>query len=124
MENALLKAGDRAVYSNWGKKIKGAVCGHHCDPAILLFVPDSTEKGISPLFITTDGTYRDETKIVVTRIDETREAWDALSPSVRSALIMLGRNCGKKISAIQALRSLCPSLSLTEAKRAIENFPL
>lgn len=124
MENALLKAGDRVVYSNWGKKIKGVVRGHHCDPAILLFVPDSTEKGISPLFITTDGTYRDEVTVAVTRIDETREAWDTLHYHVRNALLMLGRNCGKKISAIQALRALCPSLSIAEARRAIEDFPL
>lgn len=100
------------------------MCGHHYDPTILLFVPDSTEIGMCPFFITTDGTYRDEMKVVVTCIDETREAWDTLHYYVRSALLMLGRNCGKKISAIQALRSLCPSLSLSEARRAIEDFPL
>lgn len=55
----------------------------------------------------------------VTKVDTARTAWDNLDSSVRQVLIHTSTE--KKITAIKALRALT-NLSLTDAKRAIEDF--
>lgn len=55
----------------------------------------------------------------ITKIDRARIAWDNLSRHVREVLIHTRYD--KKILAIKALRTLT-GLSLTDAKRAIEEF--
>lgn len=55
----------------------------------------------------------------VTKVDRARIAWDALDYAVREVLIHARQD--KKIYAISAFRGLT-GLSLTDARRAIEEF--